>query len=632
MNLFESSIQPIQTADNKIYLEAVTKMFNILFEETIGDSTGLSDDSIAPKDMVANNPRKVLDSFADSLLGKAKKLMEEDGTKEKVMRGYIGDNEFTESTTIDRLATIANPSTNDYDAWKLYKPTIVAIYNTFPQDADTANALMKNLQTFYGAKYDTMAKLLRSYMKEVERAAKWLKYFNKTTAPSFFTKPGAAGEDDKTIYVSDQFLNAEEKEPTANGKTKTAKPTKKEEQPKDKLAEINIEGARINLEDNTTRSLVLTGVSNVSGTLAEINQAIDAVQAAKPHVINKSAITVTPNDEEKSITIMVNPQLVSGSVSENSKKLTSYNVLLYCIYMYVRKHFRMDSTCQVSQLTAKSIKTDISLPGMPYLKGLFPLKGVDAKGADKNIDVLAQTSANHLSSAQIKSILTDSQLSEDEINNLVFAISVCLNGLGNSRLNNGLSIADMAKLIQEKKVDPDTQKTLANEKAEFNNQVANLAAKQQEDEEPEISEEEELLGLSGNPAPKPQEDPTEKYTKLVDKLNVYDNIVNLLNPTQAKPKQAEETDAEESAAETDNEEAAAETSDKPAGIARTGNYALDAARVIESCIELFGRDKSAKTRKEYTDHNLDVDTIFSNSMNDQTSNSATFDRDEEFDR
>jgi hypothetical protein len=278
---------------------------------------------------------------------------------------------------------------------------------------------------------------------------------------------------------------------------------------------------------------------------------------------------------------------------------------------------------------------------MPYLKGLFPLKGVDAKGADKNIDVLAQTSANHLSSAQIKSILTDSQLSEDEINNLVFAISVCLNGLGNSRLNNGLSIADMAKLIQEKKVDPDTQKTLANEKAEFNNQVANLAAKQQEDEEPEISEEEELLGLSGNPAPKPQEDPTEKYTKLVDKLNVYDHIVNLLNPTQAKPKQAEETDAEESAAETDNEEAtaetdneeaAAETSDKPARIARTGNYALDAARVIESCVELFGRDKSVKKRKEYTEHNLDVDTIFDNSMNDQTSNSATFDRDEEFDR
>lgn len=623
MNLFESSIQPIQTADNKIYLEAVTKMFNILFEETIGDATGLSDDTMAPKDIVTNNPRKVLDSFADSLLGKAKKLMEEDGTKDKVMRGYIGDNEFTDSTTVDRLATIANPSTNDYDAWKLYKPTIVAIYNTFPQDADTANALMKNLQTFYGAKYETMAKLLRAYMKDVEKAAKWMKYFNKTTAPSFFTKPGATGEDEKTVYVSDQFLNAEEKETAANGKTKTAKPTKKEQQPKDKLAEINIEGARINLEDNTTRSLVLTGVSNVSGTIADINQAIDAVQAAKPHLISKSAITVTPNDEEKSITIMVNPALVSGSVSENSKKLTSYNVLLYCIYMYVRKHFRMDNTCQVSQLTAKSIKTDLSLPGMPYLKGLFPLKGVDAKGADKNLDVLAQQSANNLSSEQIKSIFTDSQLSEDEINNLVFAISVCLNGLGNSRLNNGMSTSDMSKLIQENKVDPDTQKTLANEKAEFNSQVANLASKQQEAEEPELSEEEELLGISVNQDPKPQEDPTDKYTKLVDKLNVYDNIVNLLNTTQTTPEQS---------VETDNEESTEETSDKPAGVAKSGNYALDAARVIESCIELFGRDKSAKTRKEYTEHNLDVDTIFDNSMNDQTSNSATFDRDEEFDR
>lgn len=192
-NLFESKIDEIKTDDNAVYLEAVAQIFNILFEDTIGDT-------INDADLVKKNPRMALVKLTGALANAI------DEAKEyKVIA-----NEYVDA---DALSTIDSLVHDDQ----------VSDYTYFKKVVDAAEKLKK--ATAYTNKTDLANNLVKkglgsngikafvAYYNGIRQFLKKVSLFTPGTTPSMFN-PSAedrnrknSGKDTNTRYLGDKYFN-----------------------------------------------------------------------------------------------------------------------------------------------------------------------------------------------------------------------------------------------------------------------------------------------------------------------------------------------------------------------------------------------------------------------------------------
>ena len=411
MNLFESSVSDIKTAENAVYLEAVTEMFNVLFETTINMQ------NMTDEDRMKLSPRSLLNQIASDLLNAvddaakystiAKKYM--NARAVEILRELVEDNEsgkpqINDTTFFRRLVQVTKllcqASSIKAGGWENTK----AILNREGVAQDGIDAFAK----YHNAAINTLKKRLIKFTSVNAPSM-----YNKATPKdpdSFFTQAssrpinapvikkgsdklitklthpngatsvttsGAAAapeqpeeetkgpkyvvpgsENDSRIKVSDSeaapktddsFMpeNDSEGDWLTGLKEKTKKPVK--DKPKEEDA-----GPDISFLDFTPDHIIDNGGSrielatnDVDALISHLNNALDTVAKAKR--LYKD-IEISYNPYRKGVVMDINS-------SNNSQTLN--NVLMYCLYLDAKKNKLVGpDNIRVGDETVKSLVHD----------------------------------------------------------------------------------------------------------------------------------------------------------------------------------------------------------------------------------------------------------------------------------
>ena len=411
MNLFESSVSDIKTAENAVYLEAVTEMFNVLFETTINMQ------NMTDEDRMKLSPRSLLNQIASDLLNAvddaakystiAKKYM--NARAVEILRELVEDNEsgkpqINDTTFFRRLVQVTKllcqASSIKAGGWENTK----AILNREGVAQDGIDAFAK----YHNAAINTLKKRLIKFTSVNAPSM-----YNKATPKdpdSFFTQAssrpinapvikkgsdklitkltrpngatsvttsGAAAapeqpeeetkgpkyvvpgsENDSRIKVSDSeaapktddsFMpeNDSEGDWLTGLKEKTKKPVK--DKPKEEDA-----GPDISFLDFTPDHIIDNGGSrielatnDVDALISHLNDALNTVAKAK-RLYKDIAISYNPSR---------NGVVMDINSSNNSQTLN--NVLMYCLYLDAKKNKLVGpDNIRVGDETVKSLVHD----------------------------------------------------------------------------------------------------------------------------------------------------------------------------------------------------------------------------------------------------------------------------------
>ena len=585
-NLFESTIDSIKTPENTIYMEAVVELFNTLFEDQIGEM--INKDAFDFYDMskfIPANPRGALNYIAQFVADRGIAVQQSDNSRDKFMKTYVPEEQITKLSVVQRV------DTTNSAALKGAKEALSDLAHRLPNSQDAFKQVISNMTKVYANNdRDTIkniAKLLTEFFKAVQMGYKWVttEYSQKKT-PDMYTEKKPKKE--KETFVTKEMLDkmgedsdvteklADAAKPTkTKGKGKDAEPAKVVD-PTEEYKMIKF--ATVDTEDSS-RKVTMSGVSNVDGVVSALNHAIDVVSDAQYKYIRKECLSVSSDPEAQTVTITVNDAAVT-SIATNERKnevnlLTKYNVLLYSLFMYVKNHFKMNDTCVLSDATAKSIVHDMQAGNKNALRSLFPSGNDSSLNASKIIDV-----------GVVKSILSNSGITNnDDLDNLAFAITQCTASLGDSKLNNGKTIADRDSQIAEDENDSEQIKSskatlkseFANERKSFNDNVALIAG----------SATNSSYDMYGIDTDEGEMNKIDTYVQMLDEGNVYEKIVDKLNSV------SDDTD----------------TSDD---VKLTGSYAEDASRVVTSCEAILEKSDTTFKRKESKEEpvaDLDYDSM-----------------------
>ncbi len=595
-NLFESTIDSIKTPENTVYMEAVVDLFNILFEDQIGNI--VDKDSMFPlsgvefddlPQHIQEQPRDALNRIASFIEDKGRKVQQADNSRDKFMKTYVPEKQITELTTAQR------PSTSNISALKMAKEALKDLASMMPTSKAALQQTISNMTKVYTHDdiqvVKNLAKMLVEFFNAVQKGYKWVTTeYSRTKTPDMYTEKKPEGKKEKETFVTKEMLdNMGEQSDASKKMDDAAKPvkdkskTKEVEPPKvvDPMEEYKmIKFATVDTQ-NSSRQVTMTGVTNVEGVVESLRHAIDVVSDARYKYIRKECLSVSGDTKERTVTVTVNDNNVT-SISTNERKnatnlFTKYNVLLYSLFMYVKNLFRMDENCIMSESTAKSIVHDMTNGNKSALSSLFP------SGNDESLDI-----SNILNVGVVKSILTNSGITDkNDLDNLAFAITQCTSSLGDSKLNNGQTIADRNSQMAEQEDDSEKIKAskaklkeaFDEERNSFNHNVASIAGSA-------TNSSFDIYGLDTS-----EEDmhKIDNYAKMLDESNVYEKIVDKLN-------------------------SASEESDNASDVKLNGSYAEDASRVVASCEQIMKASDTTfklKTIKEDPVSDLDFNQMLS---------------------
>lgn len=329
MNLFESKIAEITTSDNAIYMEAVNKIFSILFEDQIAQATQTSDDS-----------RAKLGSYVAELVKAADAVL---GSSD-----YFSQNINPAKVTALKTIISSTPDQkSDYDFYNEIK-NIVLGNEWRGEDGMVDDAVISDLnQTKQNmAKIGISPDAFNTFVdyKEVlnDFVDHKLPQFTKTTAPNMFKRPPrsaaktttkAASATTTVAPATEQPTTTQPTTATPTTKTATKKPTVKPEpkpEPEEQPSRDFID-AQINTADNT-QSIRFENVSDPTGLANYLRSSWDLLLQVKGRYnLQPSGINITETPENQSVSMDVN---IGGG---DMGIINRHMVAMYCLYMDAKK-------------------------------------------------------------------------------------------------------------------------------------------------------------------------------------------------------------------------------------------------------------------------------------------------------
>lgn len=411
MNLFESTISEFKTKSNEIYLEAVAKIFNILFEEQIETHTNADND---PKAFIdSTDPHTVLVTFLSKLvsqLGKIERMHELempnkqhiiDNTEDKrsYLRGYFGGMDTTSPIlTLNRiLKQLQEKSITDNQAYTGVVAAVKKLYSeAIPDSLESKQRIKKTLLDKFespkasdpvpGAASFVYNNVMLPIMKTIAAFHDaWIPMINANPKMKELTAKG--GKKKNGVYIGHDFLTSEDPvEPTqASAKVEPEKPEEaapaEEEAPAvneyrhldgtvDVTGKLDPDTIQIPFDANTDTARIVGGIKQ--------NLTVIAQKGRVGSKINPNYFTLTPGqiqNEDGSTTNVVNLKVENDLINKQSKGtgslMTKHNIVAYAVYLDAQNRFGAGKAT-IGLNIANSVKHDMSDPRTPVLISLFP--------------------------------------------------------------------------------------------------------------------------------------------------------------------------------------------------------------------------------------------------------------------
>ena len=361
MNLFESKIEQLKTRDNSTYLEAVSKIFGILFESVFENpfpNAGA---------LIRSNPREALITFAKQCAEQLEKLR-------NTSKFFYNLNDRKAIAAINGAADAPNYVTDEMlynwvsNAMNAFREVAIS------EDADSFDNLPVTLEE---------RKAGLEFKNFVEKFCDEVLPKFKELAPDFVAYGGK--KKTKMVNVSKELF-ADQPEAGAEGeaapevvpadaeagapvKTKK-KGSKKEDKPEDKEEAENaaferyaayidgdIGGYLGNFTD-TDNFIVLHDVDNPDSVISRMTEGLDAIVKNKAgsgtSPFSKDVIKFESNPETHEVIIRYDTSWANGDMTKN----TCNNVLMYCLYLDVKNRFGLGKA-DISDAVARSIAFDM---------------------------------------------------------------------------------------------------------------------------------------------------------------------------------------------------------------------------------------------------------------------------------
>lgn len=197
MNLFESSVSDIKTAENAVYLEAVTEMFNVLFETTINMQ------NMTDEDRMKLSPRSLLNQIASDLLDAVEAAAKYPTIAEKymnaraveILRELVEDNES------------GKPQINDTTFFR----RLVQVTKLLCQASSIKNGGWENTKAILnreGVAQDGIDAFAKYHNVAINTLKKRLIKFTSVNAPSMYNKATPKDPDKFFTQASSRPINA----------------------------------------------------------------------------------------------------------------------------------------------------------------------------------------------------------------------------------------------------------------------------------------------------------------------------------------------------------------------------------------------------------------------------------------
>lgn len=275
MNLFDKKLAEFTTPDNAVYLEAVSHMYKVLFEEQIDNAQEQTTEEPAAEDTKQNPDAEVrqhLLDIAQKVYDAGDRLKNETDMRDNSKPSLISY--FVKPATEDPIYDSADPTKqNQYDTWSLFKhcletPTM-SNYDLFKNLYNIAARLIQNTKIVNDKTWQQNLRIGKVPNAQIQSAlnfrdnllSEFTQYLvslanDHSKAPSMFKRPPKA----KDVYLGNDFFNTTTNTTDAadtsapNGKApKTGKKPTKEEKPaaqEEELPTNFIDGSSVNADTN----------------------------------------------------------------------------------------------------------------------------------------------------------------------------------------------------------------------------------------------------------------------------------------------------------------------------------------------------------------------------------------------
>jgi hypothetical protein len=277
MNLFDEKLAEFTTPDNAVYLEAVSHMYKVLFEEQIDNAQEQSTEEPAAEDTKQQPDAEVrqhLLDIAQKVYDAGERLKNEKDMRDNSKPSLISY--FVKPATEDPIYDSADQTKqNQYDTWSLFKhcletPTM-SNYDLFKNLYNIAARLIQNTKIVNDKTWQQNLRIGKVPNAQIQSAlnfrdnllSEFTQYLvslanDHSRAPSMFKRPAK----DKNVYLGNDFFNtttnttdaADTAAATPNGKApKTGKKTTKEEKSaaqEDEVPTNFIDGSSVSADAN----------------------------------------------------------------------------------------------------------------------------------------------------------------------------------------------------------------------------------------------------------------------------------------------------------------------------------------------------------------------------------------------
>lgn len=613
MNLFEAKLSEIATKDNAIYLEAVAKLYRVLFE---GDTSNGADAQAARSRLIA--AAKEFYAAADAV--RKQTITDQNGKTSSVPTPLVSyvkpenenpiDVDGQQVMLWDRFEECIDDS-NSLSNYELYK-SLTAIAKRLKDDATItdANAFRKRIS---GVKLTP------------EQQAQFTTYLN-TALPTFMDYIRSISKDkafkrprngEKGVYLNNEFFNsteAPESKPagTKSGSApKTPKPTKGEA--KETLSTSFIDAA--NKEDSVPKETMgrelaiideTMSVSEASKIVKYLNESLQEFLRAKGNHLgitaNDFSFTVgdyggMESSEEDLLADQTEDTgtdglyLTSLYTGADAHKNYLRSIALYCLYMDARKHGVIPEPLPIF---GQGVIAYDNLNGRKLLSQLANFGNVDVYNQITSID--NETLFDILSSGP-------STHSKDLIERTMAAIA--------SYFRNDLTPSQIAKFTDKSLSDGQRSQI----KDQFNMQIARIVAQMGNTD------------TDDDAALKPAKQKSTVISDVVKLLNDTNAFYELLDSISGEDETADPTEDSDTAASGSQSGTAPKFRAKLTKAAANLDYNQLAANVIDYC-----RNQNKETRNRFSDdpyHFYDPFSDISTNADDNVAADELFAPDEE---
>ena len=386
MNLFDEKLAEFTTPDNAVYLEAVSHMYKVLFEEQIDNAQEQSTEAPAAEDP-KNHPdaevRQRLLDLAQKVYDAGDRLKNEKDIRDNSKPSLI--TYFVKPATEDPIYDSADQTKqNQYDTWSLFRhcletPTM-SNYDLYKNLYNIAARLIQNTKIVNDKNWQQNLRIGKVPNAQIQSALNFrdnlLSQFTQyivslskdhSMAPSMFKRPAKV----KDVYLGNDFFNtttnttdaADAAAAAPNGKApKTGKKSTKEEKPaakEDELPTNFIDGSSVSANGNH----LYISANNVppqdaSRIINHLNNSLNELLQSRGKALSlrreafvfdykqgtgtgAGSDTVSEDDllndtgsSNGTLSLFVNQQYLDDMTNMNQYNISE--VALYCLYMDAR--------------------------------------------------------------------------------------------------------------------------------------------------------------------------------------------------------------------------------------------------------------------------------------------------------